>query len=149
LFSLLRKPAWEHRDASRRAAAVASDAHPDLIAKLPDLARSDAEARVRLAAIRRVDNLSLLGDRMRNDADATVRSAARQHFLQRLLDAAVPLAERERVLAVEDDTEILTTLAQQAPEAALRRLCLERVARPGLIAERCVKDPDPELRRWL
>lgn len=149
LFSLLRKPAWEHRDASRRAAAVASDAHPDLIAKLPDLARTDAEAGVRLAAIRRIDDLSLLGDRMRNDADAGVRGAARQRFIQRLLDAAVPLAERERVIAVEEDADILATLAQQAPEASLRRIGLERIARPGLIAERCVKDPDPDLRRWL
>lgn len=149
LFSLLRKPAWEHRDASRRAAAVASDAHPELIAKLPDLARNDADAGVRLAAIRRIDDLSLLGDRMRNDADAGVRGTARQRFLQRLLDAGVPLAERERVIAVEEDGDILATMAQQAPEPALRRLGLERVARPGLIAERCVKDPDPDLRRWL
>lgn len=149
LFSLLRKPAWEHRDASRRAAAVASDAHPELLAKLPDLARNDADAGVRLAAIRRIHDLSLLGDRMRNDADAAVRSTARQRFLQRLLDSSVPLAERERVVAVEEDGDILTTMAQQAPEPALRRLGLERVARPSLIAERCVKDPDPDLRRWL
>lgn len=149
LFSLLRKPAWEHRDASRRAASVTSDTHADLLAKLPDLARTDPEASVRQAAIRRIDDLSLLGDRMRNDADAGVRGTARQRFLQRLLDAKVPLAERERVMMVEEDGEILATLAQQAPEASLRRIGLERVARPGLIAERCVKDPDPELRRWL
>ena len=149
LFSLLRKPAWEHRDASRRTAAVASDTHPDLLAKLPDLARNDPEASVRLAALRRIDDLSLLGDRMRNDADAGVRSTARQRFIQRLLDASVPLAERERVLAVEEDADILSTVAQQAPESVLRRLGLERVARPGLITERCIKDPDPELRRWL
>ncbi|MCX7561974.1 hypothetical protein OS176_00205 [Xanthomonadaceae bacterium XH05] len=149
LFSLLRKPAWEHRDASRRAAAVASETQPELLAKLPDLARNDPEASVRLAAIRRIDDLSLLGDRMRNDAEAGVRNVARQRFIQRLLDTAVPLAERERVIAVEEDADILATLAQQAPEASLRRIGLERVARPGLIAERCVKDPDPELRRWL
>ncbi len=73
LFSLLRKPAWEHRDASRRTAAVASDTHPDLLAKLPDLARNDPEASVRLAALRRIDDLSLLGDRMRQANTLVVR----------------------------------------------------------------------------
>lgn len=149
LFSLLRKPEWEHRDASRRAAAVAAADDAELLAKLPDLARNDEDAGVRLAAVRRIDDLALLGDRMRNDADAAVRGAARQRFLQRLLDAAVAVPERERVVRVEEDGEILVAIAEQAPEAALRRLALERIQRPGLIAERCVKDPDPGLRAWL
>ncbi|NLB13421.1 MAG: DUF349 domain-containing protein [Gammaproteobacteria bacterium] len=149
LFSLLRKPSWEHRDPARRAAAVAAENDPELLAKLPDLARNDSEEQVRLAALRRIDDLSLLGDRMRNDEAASIRAAARQRYLQRLLDPAVPLLERERVLTVEEDADILATIAQQAPETALRQLGLERAARPGLLLERCVKDPDPALRLWL
>ena len=148
-FPLLRKPAWEDRDASRRATAVATLAHPDLLSKLPELARKDPDAGVRYAAVRRLDELAVLGDRLRNDADAGVRGAARQRFLQCLLDPAVAQAERERIIAVEDDIEILVTLAEQAPEPDLRRLALERVARPGLEVERCIKDPDPQLRLWL
>lgn len=149
LFSLFRKPAWEHRDPARRAAAVASANDPELLARLPELVRHDAEPGVRLAALRRIDDLSLLGDRMRNDADANMRTVARQRYLHHLLDPGLALGERERVIAVEDDAEILATIAQQAPEAALRRLALERVNRPGLIAERCIKDPDASLRQWL
>ena len=149
LFSLLRKPEWEHRDASRRATAVARQTEPDLLAKLPDLARNDPDAVVRLAAVRRIDDLALLGDRMRNDAEGSVRDAARQRYLQRLLDGSVPLAERQRVLLVEDDADVLASVAEQAPEAVLRRICLERISRPGLMVDRCIKDPDPELRRWL
>lgn len=148
-FSLLRKPAWEHKDAARRAAAVAGEEHPDLLARLPDLARTDPDPAVRLAAVRRIDDLSLLGDRARHDEAASVRELARQRYVQRLIDARVPRAERERVLAVEEDSEILATVAQQAPEAALRQLAFERVPRPGLLADRCVTDPDPALRRWL
>ena len=146
---LLRKPEWEQRDATRRAAAVAGLDHADLLARLPDIARSDVDAKVRAAAVRRIDDLALLGDRMRNDSDVDVRTTARQRYLQRLLDTAVPQAERERVLRVEDDSEILVALAERAPEPELRRLALERLARPSLDAERCVKDPDPALRQWL
>lgn len=149
LFSRLRKPAWEHRDASRRAESAARDTDAALLQKLPDLARNDPDAPVRLAALRRIDDLSLLGDRMRNDADAGVRATARQRYLQRLTDTAVPEAERERVLRVEEDNDVLAHLATTAPEAALRRLALERVAKPGLVLERCLKDPDPALRLWL
>lgn len=149
LFSRLRKPDWEHKDAARRAQSAASATEPALLQKLPDLARNDVEPSVRLAALRRIDDLSLLGDRMRNDSDAAVRAAARTRYLQRLADPAVPTAERERVLAVEDDADVLAQLAVQSPEPALRRLALERVDKPGLIAERCLKDPDPALRLWL
>ena len=149
LFSLLRKPAWEHRDVARRAAAVAQETAPELLQKLPDLARNDPDAQVRLAALRRIDDLSLLGDRMRNDADAGIRSTARQRFLQRLTDACVPTAERERVLRVEEDADILAQLAVQAPESELRKLALERVAKPSLLIVRCLMDPDPSLRLWL
>ncbi|MCB1568152.1 MAG: hypothetical protein KDI69_04960, partial [Xanthomonadales bacterium] len=146
---LLRKPEWEQRDASRRAAAVTRLNHPDLLARLPDIARSDVDAKVRGAAVRRLDDLALLRDRMRNDSDGEVRRAARQRYLQRLLEVSVAPAERERVLQVEDDADVLAAVAERAPEPALRRLALERLVRPGLEAERCVKDPDPALRQWL
>lgn len=149
LFSLLRKPAWEHQDPSRRAAAVASEAHPDLIAKLPELVRHDADAGVRLAALRRITDIGLLGDRMRNDDDTSLRGVARQRYLQRLLDPEVALTERERFVRVEDDAEILASIAQQAAESELRRVALERSTRTGLLLDRCVSDPDPEIRRWL
>lgn len=148
-FSRLLRPEWEHRDAARRATAVSRLDHPELLEKLPEMARNDPDAEVRRLAIRRLDNLALLADRMRNDPDVGVRDAARQRYQQRLLDATVPRAERERLLRVEDDVEVLVSVAEQAPEAELRRLALERADRPGLNIERCIKDPDPELRAWL
>lgn len=148
-FSLLRKPEWEHRDASRRAAAVASAEAAELRAKLPELARNDPEPRVRLAALRRLDDLDLLRERMREDADATVQAMARQRFQQRLLDPAVTQAVRLQAVASAPDPDTLLLLAEQAPEAAVRRAALERLDRPGLVVERCSRDPDPELRLWL
>jgi len=149
LFSLLQKPAWQHRDPERRAAAVASDRDPELLARLPAIARGDAVSSVRLAALRRIDDLETLAERARSEPDEAVRAVAKQRFLQRLLDASVPLAERQRILADETDAELIAQIAQQAPEASLRKFGLERLNKPSLVAERALRDPDPEIRFWL
>ena len=52
-------------------------------------------------------------------------------------------------LAVEDDQDVLAHVATEAGEAALRRAALERIARPGLLVERCQRDPDADIRLWL
>ena len=51
LFSMFSRPAWESADADKRARAVASLHDAALIARLPDIARHDADAKVRLAAV--------------------------------------------------------------------------------------------------
>ncbi|HET7843330.1 MAG TPA: hypothetical protein VFL14_04220 [Xanthomonadales bacterium] len=146
----LRKPEWDSRDAERRARAVTDATDEELGTRLADFARQDDSPLVRRAAVRRLRDLALLGDRMRNDLDDGVRAAARERLKAVLVDASLAsVAERERVLAVEDDADILAHAAARAPEAAVRRAALERVARPALLLERCQKDPDVELRLWL
>ncbi|HET9485362.1 MAG TPA: hypothetical protein VFO79_15480, partial [Xanthomonadales bacterium] len=147
----LRKPAWEGRDPVERARAVATETAPELVARLPDLARLDPDAQVRRAAVRRLHDLALLADRMRLDTDAGVRDAARGRLDALLTDRTqlAPLAERIRLMRVEEDADLLVRVAEAAPEAELRRVALERIERPGLIAERCQKDPDLDVRLWL
>src|SRR5688500_182930 len=105
----LRKPAWEGRDPVERARAVATDTSPELLAKLPDLARLDPDVQVRRAAARRLTDLALLADRMRLDTDAGVRDAARGRLDALLTDPAqvAPLAERLRLMRVEEDADLL------------------------------------------
>ena len=146
----LRKPEWDSRDPERRARAVAEAGDEELGQRLADFARQDESPLVRRAAVRRLRDLALLGDRMRNDLDDAVRTSARERLKAVLIDPALAsVAERERVLAVEDDSDILTHAASRAPEAPVRRAALERVARPALLLERCQKDPDVDLRLWL
>lgn len=154
LFSLLQKPAWQHRDPDRRAAAVASDGHPELIARLSALARGDAAPQVRLAALRRIDDFAVIAELAGNDPDTGVRALARQRYLKALLDDATPMATREAAIGAEADAEVLAEIAQQANDAPLRRLALSRLEqtsglKPGLVAERCLRDPDPAIRLWL
>lgn len=148
LFNRWRKPAWEDRDAARRASAVANEQAPALLARLPELAQSDPDPQVRIAALRRVDDPSLLERRLRGEHDAAVAAVAAERLFQRLCQASLGEPERQ-ALAHLHDVELLTRLACQAADAALRRAALTRLQKPGLLVERCLGDPDPALRLWL
>src|SRR5688572_5945225 len=149
LNPLRRKPGWESRDPAERARALAQAPLAELGPKLADFVRADPAPEVRRAALKRLDDLALLADRMRHDDDDGVRDAARARYRELLVDATRPVAERERVVHVEDDQDVLGYVATQAVEPALRRVALERVSRPGMLVERCQRDPDPEIRLWL
>ncbi|MFO1493289.1 MAG: DUF349 domain-containing protein [Lysobacterales bacterium] len=148
LFSWLSRPAWQSKDANRRAEAAASSRDPALVALLPQLLRSDPEAKVRRAVLERVDDLTLIADRMSNDADAQIKERARQRFADLLVGQA-PVAERARALKLVEDSGLLEQVAKRAPEVELRRAALERCKRPGFIAERCLEDADAGLRLEL
>ena len=68
-------PRWKHADPSVRAAAV-FEIGPDEGEALRALAREDADARVRRAAVTRLDDADLLADVARTDPDEDVRSEA-------------------------------------------------------------------------
>jgi hypothetical protein len=148
LFSWFKKPDWQSRDVEKRVHAVASDRDPSLVAVLPQLLRQDPEPRVRRAAVERIDDLTALADRMSNDADAGVRERARERLIERMQKGA-PLDERLRALKLLDDTALLEGIARKAPERELRVAALERIKRPGFIAERCLEDPDFAVRLQL
>lgn len=149
LFSLFSRPAWESADVDKRAIAVATSDDPSLLARLPDIARHDADAKVRLAAVKRIDDLSLLGDRARLDLSADVRDAAGARLRHLLLDPKVALEARVRIVRVMDNPALLELIAAEGVETDLRACALERIRRVGFLAERCVKDPDPQLRLTL
>lgn len=145
LLSWLSRPAWQSRDTAKRADAVAHGRAPALLAELPQIARNDAEAVVRRAALERIDDLTLVADRMSNDADPGVRDRARSRLVE-LLTGPAPLAERRRALGLVEDQGMLELIGRRATEVELRRAALERCKRVGYIAERVLDDPDAELR---
>ncbi len=68
-------PRWKHADPAVRAASV-YDLGPDEAEALLALAREDAEARVRRAAVTRLDDPAVLGEIARTDPDEDVRAEA-------------------------------------------------------------------------
>jgi Arc/MetJ-type ribon-helix-helix transcriptional regulator len=75
LEKLRPQPRWKHADPGVRAAAV-YDLGPDDGDALRQLAREDAEARVRRAAVTRLHDITELGDIARTDPDEDVRAEA-------------------------------------------------------------------------
>ena len=148
LFSFLSKPAWQSRNAAKRAEAVAHSREPALLPELPQILRNDPDASVRRAALERVDDLTLVADRMSNDADAGLRERARARLVD-LLAGSAPIAERRRALGLVEEQALLEQVAKRAPEAELRAAALERCTRLGFIADRVLEDSDAELRLAL
>ena len=68
-------PRWKHADPAVRAAAVYELGAEDAEA-LRLLAHDDAEARVRRAAVARLDDVAVLADIARTDPDEDVRAEA-------------------------------------------------------------------------
>ena len=149
LFGFLRKPEWEQADPKRRLAAVESAQDPALKALLPELAQTDPDPTVRIAALGRVDDLGLLERRMRGEHLGNVANAAKQRLMQKLCVKEVELGSAQEALRQVHDEDVLSQVAEHAQHVALRRLALERSQRPGLKLQRCLNDSDHELRLWL
>ncbi len=147
LAKLLFKPKWQDKDAAVRRTAVATGNDADLIQALPSLVREDADAGVRLAALKRLNDYEHWRERSTGDVDGTVRSSARSMYLSLLCaGASAPsmtrrIAELDTLAAAE-----LEKVAGTAAQRELRAAALERVTRPGLLVERAIADPDAQLR---
>ncbi len=147
---LLFKPKWQHKDAAIRRIAVQEAQHQALLHELPRIAREDEDHRVRLAALRRVNDFSLYRDRAGNDPDPALRSVARTQYLGMLcgeLPAELEINARLRELGIIEINEDIEHIAIRAKDTVLRRAAFERVTRASLIADRAISDPDPALRQ--
>ena len=145
---ILFKPKWQDKEATVRLAAVAADQDPELLAALPELTRSDPDARVRLAALKRLGDYERWRERSTGDADADVRRTARTTYIVLLCSdspANPPLRRRISELETLSPAEI-ETLATTAKDRELRAAALAMATRPALLAERAIMDPDQALR---
>ena len=148
LARLLFKPKWQDKNAEVRRAAVASADDAELIAALPQLVRADADASVRLAALKRLGDYEAWRERSTGDADAGVRHTARDAYLALLCsnNARVPALSR-RIAELETlSVDELERVASQAADRDLRASALAQASRPALLAERAVADPDGAIR---
>src|SRR3954451_13360021 len=144
-------PRWKHADPSVRAAAV-YDIGPDEGDALRTLAREDADARVRRAAVARLDEVEVLADVASSDPDEDVRAeairglagiaaeaddvSAATDAVRQLLAlgrtrevvvvarASTSAAVRGAVVTMLDDQKALGSVSRHAPDAATRLAAL-------------------------
>ncbi len=147
LAKLLFKPKWQEKNVDVRRTAVTTDNDPDLVAALPDLLRSDPDASVRLAALKRVDDYEHWRERSTNDADDNLRRTARAAYLARLCSNSNAPALPRRIAELETlSVDELEKVASTAIDRELRADALTRISKPAFLAERALKDPDAALR---
>lgn len=144
LFSAFRKPGWQSADARIRAAAVADDTDPDLLARLPALALEDPDPQVRRQALRRCADPALHARAMRSEQDPEIRAWARQQWLEAVASGAAAAPDPATL-----DRADLEELAVSASDPQLRGRCLEHIQRPGFLAERVINETDAGLRQAL
>jgi hypothetical protein len=155
LEKLRPQPRWKHTDPVVRVAAVYELGTEDLDA-LHALAREDAEARVRRAAVSRIDEVPLLGEVARTDPDEDVKAeavrglagiAAEADDVNQAIEAVKQLVvlgrTREIVLVARDsssaevragvvdlleDQKALGSVSRHAPDGSTRLRALARLA---------------------
>ena len=128
LEKLRSQPKHKHADPSVRVEGVHEidlSLEPDLVVSI---AKDDADARVRRAAVSRIGEAAVLADVARNESDAAVRD----HAVGRLAELAAKHDEQAAAAAVNAlvalgrDRE-LTTLAKAAGPESIRRAALAGV----------------------
>lgn len=151
IFKAFFKPKWQHKDPLVRKRAVhdLNPAHAEDCRALLQIARSDTEADVRSAALKRITLLDELASIAQTDPSEEVRAAAGQRFAVLLCGiehSAATLPERVQRLAALNDIKLIEDVARRGVESGLRRAALQRVEREALLGDIALQDADAELR---
>ena len=128
LEKLRPQPRWKHADPAVRAAAV-YDLGPEDADALRALAREDADARVRRAAVNRIDELPLLADVARTDPDEDVRADAVRGLagLAAEADEAARAVDAVRHLLSLGRTREIVVAARENRDAAIRAAIIDLI----------------------
>jgi len=122
------QPRWKHADPGVRMAAI-YELGTDEQQVLSGIVRDDADARVRRAAVSRVDDAPLLGDVLRTDPDSDVRAEA----LRRLVGLAAETSDTETARAVvaqlvdAGHSRELVVVARDSAHADVKAVVVEAV----------------------
>jgi hypothetical protein len=137
------QPKWRHADPQMRIAAVQEiDAdQADAAEILIGLARSDPDARVRRAAVARLEIPAVLAELAKADADESVREQAIEGLLE--MASAPDAAAAEQAVENLYDPRHLATVAKSCPHQAARLAALARISDGRTLASIARHAQDP------
>lgn len=131
LFDRLKPtPRWKHADAQIRLTAVQElgASGEDAAQILSTLARCDADARVRRAAVARLDDPLVLGEVARQDGDEDVRQQANDLLLEMATRGSADPTRAQAALSGLTDQRQLGIVAKTGQHEAVRREAVDRVS---------------------
>ena len=112
--------------------------------------RTDPDASVRLAILKRLDDYELWRECSTADSDDALRGKAREVYIAMLCSNAKGPTLTRRIAELETlSASEMEKVAVDANDRDLRASALSRVTRPALLSERAISDPDPALRLQL
>ncbi len=117
LAQLLFKPKWQDKNPEIRRAAVANDLDAELLVALTQIARSDADAGVRMAALKRLNDYEAWRERSTGDSDGAIRRTARAAYVALLCSercARAGAATAHRRTRYAGSSEEIEKIASQA-----------------------------------
>jgi hypothetical protein len=141
------QPRWKHADPAVRAAAV-YDLGPDEGEALRTLAREDAEARVRRAAVARLNDVAVLGEIARTDPDEDVRAEAVRNIAgigAETADVAQAVDVARLLLALGRTREVVLIVRENGA-AGVRGALVELLEDPRSLGSVSRNAPDSETR---
>ena len=143
------QPRWKHADPAVRAAAV-YELGPEDADALHAIAREDADARVRRAAVTRIDDVRVLAEAARTDPDEEVRAEAVRGLAGIGAEADDPAQaiEAVRQLLTLGRTKELVLVARDTSSADVRAGIVDLLEDPKALAaiSRHARDGDTRLR---
>ncbi len=138
------KPEWQHADPAVRADALLKPTAID-DAVIRNLAQADPDARVRRAAVKRLDDLGLLATVAEGDSDSGVREEA----VQKLVTVACHTRDEAHARAAVQGlttAKHLALVARSAGSPISRGAALARITDPKVLATVVREAEDPTVR---
>jgi hypothetical protein len=137
------KPEWQSPDAAVRAEAVLRLPTGDETVLL--LARGDEDARVRRAAVKKIQDVAVLSELAEKDADESVREEAALHLVAAAIHTHVPAAAAAALAGLRE-VRHLATVAKTAARTDVGRLAISRIDDPRALASIVREAEDPATR---
>lgn len=147
LMSWFNKPKWKSKDADIRAKAVHTDNTPELKSQLIHICQNDESEKVRSVAVKRLSDYSIIANIAQNDPHKSVKNAAYkmlQDWFTQTTDA-----QQLKIIKEIDDPKTIESAAQQAKDKEIRKYCIDKVKKQGLLGDLLVNEKDKDLRQLI
>ena len=141
------KPKWKSKDEDVRILAVNSDDSAELISQLVSISQTDESAKVRSAAVKRLDDYALIAKIASNDNDKSVKTAAYK-ILQDWFSKTTDDNQLEIIKSI-DDLKTIEVAAANSKNKEIRHYCISKISKQGLLADLIATESDKDIRKQI